>query len=322
MKDYSDRIFASHGKSLGSVGIGDHTIGINGAGHKVFGMLDERRLTESRSPQEFLKKAAPVLGMVMSNFVPTDEMIRVSAKQAPGNELMDTILDSIRRDKENAKIFVLQIKPDEITQNKPKQVQAYNKLQTVSSMAQYSEDLKNFQEAFDETRQMSDILLKTSLPSTMWGGKEVGNILSNVKTDMDEISRDLDQFEILVENSVRGSEYIVSAMKSSLSKEGMKKIGLHKVTGKMTNNFYDIKGTMSRLAQTLHGLFNIDRTFKKHTGYPTTWFFDSSIFYDFMYGFENLINSLVRAIAIEKGIIEPLFVWKVQSTGETKCQTI
>lgn len=322
MKDYSDRIFASHGRVIGSIDIGNHSIGINGAGHKVFGMLDDRRLTESKSSKEFLNKASPILSMVMSNLIPTDEVIRISARKSQDNDLMEAVLDSIQRNKDNAKVFVLEMKPDEITENKPKQVQAYSRLQTVGSMSQYAQDLRNFTDAMTETRHMSEILLRTNLPSTMWGGKEVGNILSSVKSDMEMMDSDLNRFEIITENSIRGCEYIISAMKSGLSEKSIEKIGLNKVAGKMTNNFYQIKGTLSKLAQTLHGLFNIDRMFKKHTGYPTTWFFDSSIFYDFMYGFENVVNSLVRAIAIEKGIIEPLFVWKVKSTGETKCQNI
>lgn len=312
MTDYSDRIFAVHGKPIGIVEAGPHTIGINGGGRKVFGLLDGRRLTESKSSKEFLEKAAPVLAMIMSNLIQKDEAIRVSAKRKDSS-LLNQVLDSIRKEKEKAEVFVLEIKPDEITENKPKEIKASNRDEILSSMIRYADDLGKFEEAVKETHHMAEILLKTNLPMTMWGGREVANVLSSVKSDLEEMSPYVKRFEYLKESSVKGSEYIAQALRKNLDPSTLMKIGVGKVKGKMTENFYEMKGTMSRLAQVLHRLFNADRLFKKHTGYPTTWFFDSSIYYDFLYGFENIISNLIRSAMIEKGTIEPLFVW-FQST--------
>jgi len=84
---------------------------------------------------------------------------------------------------------------------------------------------------------------------------------------------------------------------------------------RISENFIPVKNMISSLAQILHRLYDIDWVFKKYTGYPTTWFFNSSVFYDFLYSFENLIKSLIKTASIESGFIEPLLVWKVKTTG-------
>jgi hypothetical protein len=70
------------------------------------------------------------------------------------------------------------------------------------------------------------------------------------------------------------------------------------------------------MAQGLYPLFSIDEMFKKATGYPTTWAFDPSTFYDFQFCYDGLVKNLVRLAKTELAVIEPLFVWKVKNTGE------
>jgi hypothetical protein len=55
----------------------------------------------------------------------------------------------------------------------------------------------------------------------------------------------------------------------------------------------------------------MDATFQKHTGFPATWFFCSSVFMDFLYEYENLIEHLIKAANIESFLIEPLLVLKI-----------
>ena len=73
---------------------------------------------------------------------------------------------------------------------------------------------------------------------------------------------------------------------------------------------------LSRIIHDFYRLYDIGEVFKKQTGYPPTWFFDSSVFYDFQYGFENLIRHLVRMAKADATLIEPLYDLKVKLTGE------
>jgi hypothetical protein len=81
----------------------------------------------------------------------------------------------------------------------------------------------------------------------------------------------------------------------------------------MINDFFSVKNKVSKTVGVLYPLFSIDKIFKKATGYPTTWAFDPSTFYDFQYCYDGLVKKLVRLAKLEMSAIEPMFIWKVKT---------
>lgn len=321
MKDYTDRIYALHGKPAGYIAVNGNILNINNAGHKVFGLLNGRRITDSKSSKEFKDKATPVLSMITQNLLPDDnKFIRISAKKRIGSDYMDNLLDRVRKDKENIKIFLLEMKPDEIEENKPRAIQS-SKKNITKALQEYQNDVKKFSDIMKESVELANILLKSDLPESMWGGKEMRKILANIKSNSEEVYKNHEKFEISTEKSYKGAAYIASILEN-IDIEKMDKSKIARVMSMLTEEFFKIKNTITKTAQNLYGLFDIDRTFKKITKYPATWFFDSSVFYDFQYAFEESVRNVMKAASIEADTMEPLHVWKVKTIGEFECPTI
>lgn len=317
MKNYSDRLFALNGHIVGEIQLGSNTIRIGTGNRHVFGTLNNRRITDSKSSKEFLSKAVPVISMIAVDLYP-EEKISVGIKES--SDLLDNILDQIRKNKNDIEIEVFKYKPDEITQNKPRIIRASNDSQMIKKTNYYINKLNNISENIKESVKLGEILLRSKLPKTMWGEKEIRKVLSSISSDLNSMKKDkLNMLDSNIEHSDRSARYLVLGLRNFC--DDTKSI-VSKEAGTMINNFFKLKDMISNLSQIFYDLFNIDPLFKKFTGYPTTWFFNSSIYYDFLYSFENLIKDLITATKIESEIIEPLFVWKVKVTGDNKCQTI
>jgi hypothetical protein len=85
-----------------------------------------------------------------------------------------------------------------------------------------------------------------------------------------------------------------------------------RASSKLINDFFTIKKAMSNMVHALYDLYDIDWVFKKYAGYPTTWFFNSSIFFNFINGYDTMVENLIKAVKIESDMIEPLFVWNIK----------
>jgi len=311
-------MFSPVGKTIAHLGFEKGIVTISKNKGKFYGLFDGNKIVESETAKKFSMKSVPVLSMVISNLCKNSDNKKITVKDS-NSEFMGEILKTIRDNFEDVEILMLELKPDEQVENKPREVKATKDDILINRLSMYKKCLNKYFSNIQDVRKLADILLRTKFSSSMWGGKAVLGTISSIKSDLNDISKIIDSFDEIIERSGHKLEQIPVMIKNS------KVFDISQINQSVkdtTNDFFNVKTIMSSTAECLYRLFDIDKQFKEQTGYPTTWFFNSSIFYDFIYSFENLIKNLMESSRIESFVIEPLFVWKIRTIGDSKCQTI
>jgi hypothetical protein len=278
--------------------VGPHNIKISKVGRYFYSLLDNRTILGAKSEKEVMEKTLPVLAILIKSLCKNANIKTI--KYANNN--LDSILQYIKKNLEPAEIFVLEMKPDEITDNKPP---VDTPTITANILNSYKESLKKFGETVENIHHSSDILLKTHLAKDLWGNKGVTEVFNSIKADIAPLN--YDDFESNLEHS----ENHIKALDLLLNRK--LPVQTKEIAGKVIEGFSEIKSFMSVLAQSLQNLYTMDSTFQKHTGYPATWFLCSSTFMDFLFEYENLIEHLIKSADIEQFLIEPLLVLKIKT---------
>jgi hypothetical protein len=244
----------------------------------------------------------PITGLlVRATIRPGTEVIIKAEKNF--SDFVTTLMDTINKSKQE-KVKVLEEKPDEMTENSP--AEEYHI--TAEEINSYREQLKNFSETFEDAIESSAILLRTSFPKTMWGAKELKSSLSKMKVASSEIESTKEVFEGAVEQS----DLRISHLASCLFEKSNRKYAEDSIDHIITN-FLTMKRMMASFLQSFHRLYTSDQLFKKYSGYPATWFFDPSVFYNFIERYEDVSDNLIEASRAESLVIRPLYAW-FQST--------
>ena len=131
----------------------------------------------------------------------------------------------------------------------------------------------------------------------MWGADKVQRRIASVREDIRGFSEKVDRFDGALEDSGRKERPVMFMLTTNMApaEKG-------KMLSNFAKNFYPIKELLLGMAPVLDKLYKIDASFKKHTGYPATWFFNPSLFYDFQYNYENLMDHIIGFPSIEKNI--------------------
>lgn len=293
------------GKTLCELKIGSDRIGISKVGRLFGSLLNCRTILTADSKKEFCAKSSPVLALVVKELVKKAQVNSIQGYSKGPKDTTDMVDETIENIKKNivpVEVTMLKTVPDEIEENSPPVEARFN----VAKFEGYCRDMEDINANLMGIRQTSGTLLKTSLAPKMWGAKEVMKVINEMNFDKEEISNGFEQLEARMEHS--GDQ--VRMIQASI---GRNTGTIRPLVGKVIENFSLVKSFMSRLAQTLQGLYTIDRVFKAHTEYPATWFFDPTTYMDFNFEYDNLINNLIKTASIESDVIEPLLLWKIKT---------
>jgi len=290
-------LLALNGKLVGKISTGQDSIGLHVDGKSFYGTVNGSRITESNTRKCFMERALPVVAMATIEICKSSpvKVWRTSKDQGA----MDEVLKQLDGKIEDSKITVLTLPPDEQQDSGLREMKASS-----PDLNGYQKGLPDFTEPVGKCRDLADGLLRTNIPRTMWGGKKIQSFLNGIRSDLDEMKDDFERFEAAVEHSDKN-------LCMALGRNDRRPVSI--IAGRLIDEFRDIKEIMSKTAQVTHRLFDSDRVFKKEAGYPTTWFFPPSVYYDFLYNFEGLVKGIVKAASFETSTIMPLFAWRVQA---------
>jgi hypothetical protein len=244
----------------------------------------------------------PITGLLVRSAIrrPNTEIVIKAEKTF--SDFVTTLMDAINKSKQE-KVRVLEEKPDELTENSAPEEFPVN----AEKVDAYREQLKNFTETFEDAVESSAVLLKTSFPKTMWGAKELKSNLSKMKVASSEVESTKEIFEGAAEQSDLRISHLASCLLDS-GKSNRKYAG--DSVDHVITNFLTMKRMMASFLQSFHRLYTSDQLFKKCSGYPATWFFDPSVFYNFVERYEDVSDNLIEASRAESIIIRPLYAWK------------
>jgi len=308
-------MFAKKGKLLADFKVGKNSLSVTKEGRYLFASLNGIILAGPMTNKEYIR-AVPVISHILGNL--TKKNKGVNAHLA-SDSAVDEILKVIRDNHKDVEILMLELKPDEQTENTPREVNGSKKSEFMTTLSDYDKLMRSFSANTDEVCSLSSSLLRTVFPDTMCGSKTIKSILSSIIADLDRSADTIEDMEGSLERVPQKVRHIAKIIKDP-------KIFPEEVASSVPTEFIKdynkIKTALSDLSVKLYPLYDIDRMFRKCTGFPTTWFFNSSVFYDFTYAYETLIKNLMLCSRIEPHVIEPLIVWKVRTIGDPKCQII
>ena len=257
-----------------------------------------------------LYNITPIVGMlIMSSCRTPTTKIQAKSNPSYGNFLKDMINTVTKSDQ--AKIQVLEEKPDEMTDNKPKESK-FN----VDVLENYREGTQSYCNCYDSTLALSDVLLKTKLPKSASTFKEIDKVLAGVRNASVALSKNRESYELAAEHTGSRVGQIMTAIRSNrLNDSNIKKL-LQTAVNHVTADFLTMKKYLASLVLSHYPLYDIDRTFKKHTGYPATWFFDPSVYYNFTERYKDASDGLIEAVRAEASVVRPLYAWHLKVTGD------
>ena len=298
------------GTVLGQIYMGDDTINISKIGRRFYTLLNSRVIMAAKSKQELQNRIAPVLSHIIINMGKTSQLD--SARWRPVDKkytqmITDTI-EGIQKNLRQVEIYLLKAKPDETQDNRS--ILSKKKQGIVEKLNDYRSSLKKFEETKNNIQQASEVLLKVILDKKLWGRKEVMSIISEARSGMAVLSNDYETIDSCLERSDEQAGKIQIIISKKIASKTIKS-----TIGSIIENFAILKSFLSELIQVLYRFYGIDQIFKTHIGYPATWFFDSAVFMDFLFEFDNLINHLIKFTELESNAIEPLLLWKIKLTG-------
>jgi hypothetical protein len=240
----------------------------------------------------------PIVGMfILSACGAPETKIQVKGNPSYADFLKDMI-DTITKS-DQAKVFVLETKPDEITDNKP--IEASDKL-TMQSLDDYRESIKQVAECFDDTLRLANAILKTKLPHSAHGFKELDRTLARAKLATSELAVKEELCEIASEQIGTRIGQLIMALEN---KTRYPKI-IAAAVNQTNRHFGTIKTSLSECLCSLHPLYDINSIFKKYTGYPATWFYDPTTYYSFSERFKDASDHLIELARSENSILKPL----------------
>ena len=256
-----------------------------------------------------LASFAPIVGLLVSSSC-TAPGTTVAVKKDPAyGEFMKGIVDTISKS-DQAKIKVLEDKPDEIADQKPKQASV-----TGEVLDSYRCGVRAYCDCFNDVLALSDVLLKTKLPKSVLSFKDLSGTMSKVRTATAELSKDREHFDAVMEQTGTRIGRIMIAMNNNLNDPTVKKL-VQESVDHVVADFMGTKKLLASLLNSQYPLYDINPLFKKHTDYPATWFFDPSVFYNFTERYKDASDNLVEAVRTEASVIRPLYAWKTKVTGE------
>jgi hypothetical protein len=296
-------ICSGEGPVLCRMRAGRDFVSVAKSGRRYHALVNGRAVVAAKSEQDFESRAIPVVAAMAFRMCGEGGTLVIDRRAG-----METFVKYVRQNAKPLQVKVLESKPDEEGENIPNKEASAPDLPL--GLSKYSEHLSETGRNVDAVSHLADVLLRTNLAKNMWGSREVSAVLNGVKGGLEGLRRDAGDMDARMERAANDARYVRTCVAGSLV-HGQARAA----AGRILEDFPQIKAYQSELSQTLHRLYDIDRTFKACTGYPATWFLMSSILMDFMFEFESLIGGMIRGASVETAAMEPLMAWRI-STGE------
>jgi len=205
---------------IGQVRIGSDCIRIARSNHSFHAFLNGPMIMESKSEKEFVSKTFPILAMIVGNLCKEpkggSESVLIYKKFGSYAGMLNDFIQELKKNLENTETTVLELKPDEMSENTPAEVKIAGNSDIYYGLNSYKKDLGIFSDTVSSAKSLSGVLLRTKFPKSMWGGKEVQGVLTGVKTGMEKLSGKMEDFEASLERSdedIRKEEFAQERVK-------------------------------------------------------------------------------------------------------------
>lgn len=295
-------ICSGYGRTICGMTAGADVVKIAKDGRRWYGLVNNRAVLAAKDSAKLLPVVLDIVSFLCKKA--KTGTFKYASDSKSGQ--LEDVEKYIKENKDQYDLFLLDTagKPDELVGNAPKQAS----LQTGLSV--FRDHLTASTRNIVDVRHLAGILLKTEPAKDMWGGKDVAAVFTGIRNGMVKLAEDAEITDRRLDRMDGAAKYMQECMSNSRVQDKVRM-----AAGKIVEDFAQVKSYMSEMAQILRRLYEIDKVFKAHTGYPATWFLMSSILMDFMYEYESLVGNLAGTSAVEAQVVEPMLLWKIRTTG-------
>jgi hypothetical protein len=224
----------------------------------------------------------------------------IKIKKGPTHQdFLKGLIDTLSKS-DQVKIQVLDAKPDELVNNKP--IEAF----TIKAIDEFRDKIKMYASCFDDTLSLTEVLLKTKLPKSIHGFKEIDNIFIKTKNAAENIVQNMEKHDIVTEQLDTKIGQVLLVLSNNMTGPSGRKI-LKSASNQVVENFNSMKKTYFNMICSFNSLYNVNQVFKKYTGYPATWYFDPSVFYSFTERYKDSSDHLIDMTRAEASLINPIY---------------
>jgi hypothetical protein len=227
-----------------------------------------------------------------------DSLINIIG-DATNSDFINQIQDSINKS-DTVKIHVLTQKPDETPDIAPVEARI-----SFKNIDDYCVSFRNGAECIDDIAELIKMLSKTKLPKAVLAIQELNDKFEEMK-NLDFLKDG--EFVALSEQTEKDA-HTLKIMKFQKIAHDDKHTLLLKTAKRLLKNYKRVKSQLSELISTCYPIYNINSSFKKYTGYPATWYYDPTLFYNFVEKYKDAADNLIDLTKHEKTVVMPLSSW-------------
>ena len=252
----------------------------------------------------------PIVSLLVASACTAPSTVVTVKKDPSYGDFLKGLVDTLSKS-DQIKVKVLEDKPDEIAEQKPKQAS----MVTEEDLDGYRCGMRAYCDCFNDVLSLSEVLMKTKLPKSVLAFKDLNSIFARIKAATTELNKDRDHCDVVVEHTGNRIGKIIVAMGQNFNDPNIKKIAQESVDH-VVADFMGTKKLLASLINSHYSLYDINPLFKKHTDYPATWFFDPSVFYNFTERYKDASDSLIEVVRTEASVIRPLYAWQTKVIEE------
>lgn len=291
-------------KVLGFLKVGTDVYRFSTNGRNIMVSKSGSLIFSAISERDFQNNVAPVLSHVIG-LEPKTPMMRLATKDG----VFEGLLKHIRQNSDKVKRILLTQNSDEFQENMPT-------VDPGQAMVAYASTLRDINKTILSFIDVSQSMFRTGYSSKMYGAKTVTSKLKDIEANC-KAFLEAETIEGPIEKSLGQLKYAYQYVKEKRATPSSVVICIDR----LVENYNTIKTIISEMLKSFYDLYNIDSHFKKNTGFPATWFFNS-LYGDFQYDYNNLIKNLMNMAQSERNVIEQLLALKVTLIGNKPCQII
>lgn len=313
---------------IGTVSVGDTDIFISGKNGQVFATINNHSIVSVSKDDNLVETLSPILAQVVTKIheSKTQGDNLVSFSKGTGYELntgshgfVNKVIyylnkkigkiDFVSRNTANVKVA---LKSDTISI-------ALNPKAIVASLENYKTQIETVSRYLGRTVDLSNILTRRKLISTMHGSDTTQKVLNSIRDNVSKLASEALNLPAWTSISTKSKLKLAHRLEKNLLENENERIYASTVLIPNITDHYDkIKNFTIKMAVAVSPLIYIDDVFKANTKFPATWFLPTNNIEDLNESYGVVLSFLLNVPDIEANLIDPLNFLRVQNLFKDK----
>lgn len=189
----------------------------------------------------------------------------------------------------------------------------------VANLEGYESQVKTLFRYLDRSADLSSILTRRKLISTMHGAEATQNILNSIRDNVAKLATEASNLPAWVNITSKSKQKLSHRLEKNLIDNDNERVYASTVLIPNITDHYDkIKNLAIKMATAISPLIYIDDVFKASTKFPATWFLPTNNIEDLNESYGVVLSFLLGVPGMESNLIDPLNFLRVKNLFNDK----